>query len=235
MKKKHLVLAVLIGSIFIVNTAWRMPQDKRDIQAILVKVINNVEKKETAKGWTTAIPLDKLRSGYEVRTQAKSVAVVLFSDQSKLIVREKSIAEIKGQVQGKQVLDRNVHMARGGIRFDVKKGEKEQFRFSSPISVASIRGTSGLWNQTEGFSTFIMNTGGLDLTSLISNRSEIVNQGFTGVADSTGNLLVRESTKDEQTDATQTDEETEKKKHELLIPGEDKDGKKKVIKIQWEE
>ena len=27
--------------------------------------------------------------------------------------------------------------------FNVKKAEKEQFRFSSPISVASIRGTKG--------------------------------------------------------------------------------------------
>lgn len=235
MKKTHLVLFVLIAAVFLMNTAWRMPQDKRDIQAILVKVINNVEKKETTKGWTTAVPLDKLRSGYEVRTQAKSVAVVLFADQSKLIVREKSIAEIKGQVQGKQILDRNVHMSRGGIRFDVKKGDKEQFRFSSPISVASIRGTAGLWNQSEGLSTFILQNGALDLTSLISNRTEIVNQGFTGVADSTGNLSVRQSTNEEQNDASQTDEQTEKKKHELLIPGEDKDGKKKVIKIQWEE
>jgi len=178
-KKNSILLVVLVVAVMVMSPAW-VPQDgKRDIQAILVKVINNVEKNVPSKGFTKAVNYDQLKAGYDVRTGAKSIAVVKFLDNSKLVVREKSLATISGQVQGKEILDRTVHMTKGGIKFDVTKGNKEQFRFTSPISVASIRGTSGDWGQTDSVTTYVMLSGLLNLLNLNSNRSEDVGAGQT--------------------------------------------------------
>ncbi len=234
-KKNSILLVVLVLAVMVMSPAW-VPQDgKRDIQAILVKVINDVEKNVPSKGFTKAVNYDQLKAGYDVRTGTKSIAVIKFVDNSKLVVREKSLATIQGQVQGRQILDRNVHMTKGSIKFNVTKGDKEQFRFTSPISVASIRGTSGDWGQTDSVTTYVMLSGLLNLLNLNSNRSEDVGAGQTGVTDINGNLIVRSSTNDEKEGAEKSDEDEEKTKHQLRIRGEDRDGKERFIILEWEE
>jgi hypothetical protein len=234
-KKNSILLAVLVTAVLVMSPAW-VPQDgKRDIQAILIKVINDVEKSAPTKGFTKAVTYDQLKTGYEIRTQAKSVAVIKFMDDSKLVVREKSLATISGKVEGKQILDRNVYMAKGGIQFNVKKGEKEQFRFTSPISVASIRGTAGDWGQTDSLTKYVMWNGLLNLLSTMSNRSEDVGTGQTGTTDINGNINVRQSTKKEQDDAQDSGEDSGKTKHQMRIKGEDKDGKERTVILEWEE
>ena len=235
MKKNSIALIALVVAVLVMSPAWSPQDGKRDVQAILVKVINNVEKNAPTKGWTKAVSFDQLKSGYEVRTAPKSIAIIKFQDNSKLVVREKSIAQIKGEVQGRQILDRQVHMTKGSIQFSVTKGEKEQFRFTSPISVASIRGTSGDWGQTDSVTQYVMLTGLLNLLNLNSNRSEDVGGGQTGITDINGNLIVRPSTDEEKNNANKTDEETQKKKHQLKIKGEDKEGKQRTIILDWEE
>jgi len=235
MKKNHIILVVLVAALVVMSPAWAPQDGKRDIQAVLVRVINNVESKAPTKGWTSAINYQQLKAGYEVRTQAKSIAVIRFVDKSKLVVREKSIAEIKGEVEGRQILDRQVHMTKGNIKFEVTKGPKEQFRFTSPISVASIRGTSGLWGQEDSSSVYVMLSGLLNLLNLTSNRSEDVGGGQTGIADIGGDLIVRPSTDDEQGDAEGSEEEEEQTKHQIRITGEDKDGKVRTVILEWEE
>jgi hypothetical protein len=235
MKKNHIILVVLVAALLVMSPAWAPQDGKKDIQAVLVRVINNVESKAPTKGWTTAINYQQLKAGYEVRTQAKSIAVIKFLDKSKLVVREKSIAEIKGEVQGRQILDRQVHMTKGNIKFEVTKQPKEQFRFTSPISVASIRGTSGLWGQEDSSSVYVMLTGFLNLLNLTSNRSEDVGAGQTGIADVDGDIVVRPSTDDEETDAEQNQEDEEQTKRQIRITGEDKDGKVRTVILEWEE
>jgi hypothetical protein len=164
-------------------------QDKKDISAYIVKVIRDVNMKSPTKGWQKAVPLSTLKSGYEVKTEKGSLAMILFADQSKLILREKSIVTIKGEVKGKEILSRSVHMDRGNIIFDVKKAETEQFRFSSPISVASIRGTKGGYVSV-GVDTFTITHGLANFTNSRSGRTGPVATGQSGIADSTGNLNV---------------------------------------------
>ena len=235
MKTNHVILIVLVAALLVMSPAWAPQDGKRDIQAVLVRVINNVESKAPTKGWTNAINYQQLKAGYEVRTQAKSVAVIKFVDNSKLVVREKSIAEIKGEVQGKQILDRQVHMTKGNIKFEVTKGPKEQFRFTSPISVASIRGTSGAWGQGDSSSVYVMLTGLLNLLNLNSNRSEDIGEGQTGYTDIGGNIIVRPSTNDEQDDAEKDDEGDQKTRRQIRINGEDKEGKPRTVILEWEE
>ncbi len=235
MKTNHAILIVLVAVLLVMSPAWAPQDGKRDIQAVLVRVINDVESKAPTKGWTNAINYQQLKAGYEVRTQAKSVAVIKFVDNSKLVVREKSIAEIKGEVQGKQILDRQVHMTKGNIKFEVTKGPKEQFRFTSPISVASIRGTSGSWGQGDSSSVYVLLTGLLNLLNLNSNRSEDICEGQTGIADINGDIVVRRSTNDEQDDAKKDDEQGQRTRHQIRITGEDKEGKPRTVILEWEE
>lgn len=235
MKKSHLILIALVSALVVMSPAWAPQDGKRDIQAVLVKIINNVETKAPTKAYTKAINYQQLKAGYEVRTATKSVAVIKFLDNSKLIVRERSIAEIKGQVEGRQILDRQVHMTKGNIKFEVTKGPKEQFRFTSPISVASIRGTSGVWGQGDSTSTYVMLTGLLNLLNLVSNRSEDVGAGQTGITDANGNLVIRPSTDDEQDDAQKDEEEEERTRRTIRITGEDKDGNVRTVILEWDE
>ncbi|MGH2567580.1 MAG: FecR domain-containing protein, partial [Bacteroidota bacterium] len=196
MKRKTVLLAIVVLSALIISPAWRVPQDKRDIAAYLIKVVKDVQKKSPAAGWQQAVPLDVLKSGHQVRTDEKSFALIRFADETKLLLREKTVAEIKGQIEGKQILDRNVHTTRGNVGFDVKKQEKEAFRFSSPISVASIRGTTGYFEHQDDqlIDLFGISKGLGTLTNLISDQSVDVSDNQTGVSNGQGNLDVRNST-----------------------------------------
>ena len=255
MKRMYIIVTVLSVVLLLLSVAWQNPQDKRDIQAYVVKVVNKVTKQGgPTKGWSDAITSDRLKAGYEVRTEGGSLAIIKFQDDSKLIVRQKSIVSIKGQVQGKQILDRTVHMTSGNMAFNVKKSEKEQFRFSSPVSVASIRGTEGAYivGQTGGGmlidqDLLIILQGLADFLNLRSDKSVQVGTGQTGLADGDGNISSRQSTPDEKgrgsSDSSnpnnQTDEDqqggSQKAKHQLRIPGVDKDGNPKTVIIEWEE
>jgi hypothetical protein len=196
LKKKIVIMSVLV-LLSVLTLGQKTQQDKKDISAYIVKVIRDVNMKSPATGWQKAVPLSKLKSGYEVQTDKGSLAMILFADQSKLILREKSIVTIKGEVRGKEILSRSVHMDRGNMIFNVKKAETEQFRFSSPISVASIRGTTGGY-VTGGASDFLTISEGLaEFTNSISGHSSNVGSGHTGVADSSGNLDVRNANKKE--------------------------------------
>jgi hypothetical protein len=93
-------------------------------------------------------------------------------------------------VQGKEILSRSVHMDRGSMVFDVKKAETEQFRFSTPISVASIRGTRGGLLSDIRVDSFTIVHGLSDFTNSISGKTGTVGAGQTGVSDSSGNFSV---------------------------------------------
>jgi hypothetical protein len=189
MTKKIIVIGVfmLLG---VLSLGQVGKQDTKDISAYIVKVIRDVNMKSPTKGWQKAVPLSTLKSGYEVKTDKGSLAMILFADQSKLILREKSIVTIKGEVKGKEILSRSVHMDRGNIIFDVKKAETEQFRFSSPISVASIRGTLGRYVSGGNADSLTIAEGLAEFTNSVSGKKGSIGAGQTGVADSTGKFSV---------------------------------------------
>lgn len=239
MKRNVVLITVLVGIVLLTSPAWKSPQDGKDIQAIVVKVVNTVDKNVPTRGWSKAVPLDRLRSGYEVRTQDKSYALIRFADETKLLVRQKSVVEIRGRVEGRRIVDRNVHTTRGRVAFDVKKSEREQFRFSSPISVASIRGTLGSYlADSDSLNKLIINRGLASFTSLISNQTQDVGSNQTGVADDKGNLFVRQSTKDEEEEGAgkePTEEDTRMETRQLRIQGVDKDGNPKTVILEWKQ
>jgi hypothetical protein len=192
MIKKITIISVLV-LLVVLSLGQRGQQDKKDISAYIVKVVRDVNMKSPTAGWQKAVPLSKLQSGYEVKTDKGSLAMIVFADQSKLILREKSIVTIKGEVRGKEILSRSVHMDRGNMIFNVKKAETEQFRFSSPISVASIRGTKGGYTSGGRVDSLTITDGLSDFTNSFSGRTGTVGAGQTGVADSSGNFNVHQA------------------------------------------
>lgn len=188
-KRSFALVAIVAVAAMVAAPAWNFKQDKKAIQAYIMKVVRDVEKKSPTTGWVNAVTLDQLKSGYEVRTKEKSFALIRFADESKVAVREKSVITISGETDGKQILNRDVYIERGRAVFQVKKQETEQFRFTSPISVASIRGTEGGtgFDPGSGESDITIVTGVAEFRSTRTNCQTTVGAGQTGRVDSTGN------------------------------------------------
>lgn len=209
MKTKRIVLSMTVAGLVLSSLALTPQQQSRDIQALLVKVVRDVRKKSPTRAWEKAVPADRLRSGYQLRTDAKSLAMIVFPDRSKLIVRQRSIVEIKGQTEEGQIVDRSVHVERGRLQFNVQKQQREQFRFSSPISVASIRGTAGGVDHdaTDTTSIFVCTEGLFD----VDGNTLIAGQTYEKKGNQPGQ--VRQSTETDDNigseDTTRDEEEAE--------------------------
>ena len=209
MKPKHILLYLTIAGLVLSSLALRPQQQSRDIQAVLVKVVRDVRKKSPTRAWEKAVPADRLRSGYQLRTDTKSLAMVVFPDRSKLIVRQRSIVEIKGKKEQGQIVDRSVHIERGRLQFNVQKQKREQFRFSSPISVASIRGTAGGVDHdaVDTTSTFVCTEGLFD----VDGATVLAGQTYEKKGNQQGSVR-QSTTQDEQVgsdDTTQDEEEAD--------------------------
>jgi len=186
MKRSFMLVLIVVVAALLAAPAWNF-QDKKPIAAYIMKVVNNVERRGgPAQGWTKAVQLSELKAGYEVRTQEKSFAMIKFADESKVAVREKSIITISGEVSGGKILNRDVYIERGRTSFDIKKQQTEQFRFTSPISVASIRGTEGGtgFDPATTFADITIITGVAEFSSTRSGCKVDVRAGMTGTIDS---------------------------------------------------
>jgi hypothetical protein len=188
MNRSFVLVIIVIVAALLAAPAWNF-QDKKPIAAYIIKVVKDVEQRSKAtSGWSKAMLLSELKAGYEVRTQEKSFAMIKFADESKVSVREKSIITIQGEVSGGKILNRDVFIERGRAIFNIKKQETEQFRFTSPISVASIRGTEGGTGFDPGttMSDITIITGVADFSSTRTQCRVTVGAGQTGIIDSTG-------------------------------------------------
>ena len=110
---------------------------------LLSKVVLDVARREASTDWQMARRGDILSSGDKVKTGEKSVAVIKFRDRSLVRVRERSELTVNETTSGSCV-SRSVNLEKGSVGFKLEKqGSDEEFRFTSPTSVASIRGTEG--------------------------------------------------------------------------------------------
>ncbi|AFN73500.1 hypothetical protein MROS_0256 [Melioribacter roseus P3M-2] len=175
----------------------RKPVDEsKEIIALIKKAFNNVTYRlsEEESEWREAKIGLPLSDGNELRTGSKSLAVVIFKDGSGLLrVRENSILHIYGASEDRK-LNKDAFIQRGMIGFDVnKQSEGEEFRFTTPTVVASIRGTNGFLEFDED-STFTMSleSGMADLSFRgPQGGTGQLNQGNTVVITPEGNFQFR--------------------------------------------
>ncbi|MDX1531597.1 MAG: FecR family protein, partial [Rhodothermales bacterium] len=197
-----------------------------DVNAVLLRVVREVDRSEPGPDaeWTEAATLDELLAGYRVRTGVNSLTLVQFADDTKLVVRERSLLVLRGQMQNGRIAEREVEVTEGNIAFTVEKRPEEEFRFTSPTSVASIRGTLGGFAVTDDGTTYLVITedGPADFSNTISGQSVIVNAGQTGISRPDGTIEVRDSTADDLLFAD--DGLPEGRSRILVVPGQDEDG-----------
>lgn len=166
--------------------------------AIAVKVIQDVSRKTAEIDWTKAKKGDYLYSGDQLRTGERSIAIVKFIDNSMLRVRENSELRLFGERKN-GVFSKTVHVDRGQFSFDIEKQQhNEQFTFTSPTSVASIRGTQGAMASTEGEDRITVIDGLVSLTNTLSNQSMDVGAGQTGTSRRDGTVEVRPASLEER-------------------------------------
>lgn len=208
------------------------PPSKETAIALVSKVILNVTRKEVGKDWQAAKRGEMLSSGERVKTGDKSLAVIKFKDNSMLRVREKSEVLLGGTQQGK-TFSKSTDIERGTVGFSIKKQQQgEEFRFSSPTSVASIRGTSGQFDAADSSDKLIVLDGLVRLTNKSSSQFVDVEGGFTGISSRDGTVQVRPSTPEEKL-AAQLASRTGDQDSKLDIELDNGSGNKKNIEIKF--
>jgi hypothetical protein len=147
------------------------------------KIIKDVtfRKVSDQSDWEKAKVGTLLNDGGEVKTGSNSLALVLFTDGSGLLrVRENAILHIYGKSENRK-MNKNTVIQKGLIGFEVnKQAEDEEFKFTTPTVVASIRGTDGFieFNDIDTLSRIYLSTGSAQFQTLTGEEGTIV-QGRT--------------------------------------------------------
>ncbi len=228
MKTIAYILVVAVCSLLL----GAAPPPNEPTIALVSKVILDVARKGVGKEWQPARRGETLSSGERVRTGEKSIAIIKFKDNSMLRVREKTEVIVHG-TQDKKTFSKSTDLERGVIGFNIKKQQKgEEFRFSSPTSVASIRGTSGQFGAEDSSDKLIVLEGLVRLMNKVSARSVDIEGGFTGISFRDGTLERRQSTPEEKLSAELAARLGDKESR-LDIELNDGKGNKKQIEIKF--
>lgn len=169
-----------------------------------------------------------LESGTLVKTDEKSFLLIKFLDGSFLRVGENTTLEIVGE-NPKGNYSRKVNIDNGGVDFKVSK-VKGKFEFTTPLSVATIRGTEGLLISRFDADTLMLREGEVDFFNKFSNIARTVRAGEIGISTRTGEITTRPMTESEQQKSQEIRRAIEKR--EIEIRGKTGDGKEIRIKIK---
>jgi hypothetical protein len=208
------------------------PPSRETTIALVSKVILDVTRKADGENWQPAKRGEMLSTGARVKTGIKSLAVIKFKDNSMLRVREKTEVLLGGSQEGNK-FSKSTDVSNGVVGFSIKKQQSgEEFRFSSPTSVASIRGTAGQFAAADTSDKLIVIEGLVRLTNKKSSVAADVEGGFTGISSPDGKVQVRPSTPEEKL-AAQLASRAGDQESQLDIELDDGSGNKKNIEIKF--
>ncbi|MDP3149756.1 MAG: FecR family protein [Ignavibacteria bacterium] len=170
MKKINFQLVAFMLVVFTsTNFAGENPSPASPI-AIVMKVVKDVSFKKVDGDWTTIKIGQALSTGDEIKTGAKSLALVKFTDNSILRVRENCSIKIYADKNDK-VISKNTYIGKGGVNFEVaKQQQNEEFQFTTPTMVASIRGTKGFFQVGDNGTVLVLEEGAVDYKSLLGEQ-----------------------------------------------------------------
>lgn len=232
--RRPLILAAVIPTLAVVHPVQLFSQATSAPIALFSKVILDVTRRHADAEWMEAKRGETLGSGDRVRTGERSIALIKFKDNSLLRVREQSEVVVTGGMSG-SAFSKSVSVQRGATGFNIKKQRpEEEFRFTSPTSVASIRGTAGQFSAHPDGDTLIVLEGLVSLTNTLSARTVGVKAGFTGISAPDGSVETHPSTPEEVAaarSATQSGDRPEIFELELR----DSKGGRKTLKIEFKE
>ena len=197
--------------------------------AIIMKVVPEVTKKIGPAYWSKALASDQLQGGDQVRTAQKALAILKFMDKSIVRVREQSLVTVTGDGSG-QKFTKVVDLKSATVGFEIRKQTNEQFRFTSPTSVASIRGTKGKLTDRDNYDTLIVVEGLINLKNSVSSKDIDIPAGYIGFSGPDGSLSSRLATDAELADASGA--ATGNGEKNLNLEMHDSKGNKKTLKIK---
>jgi hypothetical protein len=196
---RSLVCSVVILTLLLPATGRRgaMAQTRTSL-GLVSKVVLDVSRKEAENEWQQAKRGETLASGDRVKTGDRSLAVIKFKDNSLVRVRERSELVVTGEMKG-SAFSKAVTVEKGAVGFNIMKQQvDEEFRFSSPTSVASIRGTGGQFVASDPSDTLVVTEGVVRLTNTVSKDSVDVQAGMTAISSVNGVIVTRPSTENER-------------------------------------
>lgn len=209
------------------------PSGSGNTVGLISKVISDVSHKQIDKDWQKAQKGAPLISGDRVKTGERSIAIIKFLDNSLVRVRELSELAVSGKMDGGAFL-KSVDMQNGVVGFSIQKQRpQEEFQFSSPTSVASIRGTGGLFSTSHSSDTLTVIEGIIVFTNKVSGTSVNVGAGFTGISSPNGTIQNRPATRAEIMAAEEASGSGSLKQLELDL--RDNQGKSKKLHIDIKE
>lgn len=202
-----------------------LPAEEQSV-GLLSKVIQEVSYRTPGSDWNKATRGQTLAAGDAVKTGMKSFAIIKFKDNSLVRVRELTEVTVTGTLQGK-AFSKTVDLQGGVVGFNVTKQRAgEEFRFNTPTSVASIRGTGGSFSHGIA-DTLVVVEGVVNLLNRISSKATDVQAGYTGISHEDGRIETRLSTQGERAsalDAMRTGDQPKQLKMEIRnSQGEKKD------------
>ncbi|MFN3386777.1 MAG: FecR domain-containing protein, partial [Candidatus Thermochlorobacter sp.] len=144
---KTIILGLIAFCVAGASTASEKPKAEGEGVALVIKAVKIVEAREKQEAWRGVQRGQQLNSGTQVRTGEQSFSILKFADNSVVRVAESSQIVVRGDKDKTNAMNKTIELNLGKVGFNIKKqGANEQFRFVSPTSVASIKGTSGYFS-----------------------------------------------------------------------------------------
>ncbi|MCF6270770.1 MAG: FecR family protein [Melioribacteraceae bacterium] len=214
-----LIVSIIIAAF--ISIGFVIEDNNETPIALIKKIIKDVSYKTIdAEDWEVAKTGVPLKSGEQVKTGFKSLALVLFTDGTGLLrVRENSIMYIYGDREDKKI-NKNTFIEKGLIGFDINKQEAEEFKFTTPTAVAAIRGTAGYIEVgSDSSTTIVCDYGKIEVQSLIGDKRKAVIEGGAALSISPDGEILKGAISSEQSNKFSKTKKTKVKK--IFIETED--------------
>ncbi len=230
MKRRDMILAVVLFA-FVASVAFMMATPPSSNIALFWVVKNTVEKKDSSDQWVKAQKGDLIYGGNFVRTEKESFTLVKFNDASTLRLGSNAEVQIYGDKN-----PQSANVSSGDVGFTMTKRVNGQFEFTTPTSVASIRGTEGILTvQMDGTDFLSIVEGLVQFSNKFSNKTIDVSAGQTGESSKDGGLNTHQTTQEDLNRLSQLDNQLNQQQHKLEMWFLGSDGKLHEVIIQTQQ
>jgi len=201
--------------------------------AVAIKIngkVSLVSSRDRSK--TLLKPGTPLNDEDKVMTSKDSFAAIMYLDDKSVIkVLSNSDLTIIGE-RSKKGISKSLDIGYGKITANIAKQKGNEFRISTPTSVASVKGTElAITSDPSSGDSFTLLDGLIEVTNSITGESMEVSQGETAVSTPQGSLEVEATTIEDMEGFEQA--EVEIPAQDLRFEVEDADGNIKEIIIKF--
>lgn len=216
---------------FLLFTYWLSAADKI---AITIKVKGKVSLLANGNTEKTLLkPGTVLKDQDQILASKGGFAALMYLDDKTVVkLLGNSDLTIAGD-RTKNRINKSLDIKYGKIAADISPQKENEFRISTPTSVASVKGTElKIASDPATGDSFTLLDGFIEVTNSITGETKEVEEGETVISTPEGSLDVRETTTEDMVGFEEVD--VEKLTQELRFELEDEDGNIKEIIIQFQ-